>query len=100
LLKTIPDAPKNEVPIFLRPAHTFAVTPFPQGKPWYPPDYEGPKVQESWQRRYFRSIAHFREGFFQDPENVDGELKQRYERLRQRRAEFWKKFDSESNVNT
>ena|ERR1700753_3391768 len=99
LLKTIPDAPKNEVPIFLRPGHTFAVTPFAQGDPWYPPDYTGPKPEGNWANKYLKAIADFRERWAWSPEEGDDRLKQRYEKLEQRRANLWKQSASEPDVS-
>ena len=95
MLKTIPDAPENETPIFLRPGHTFAVTPFDQGVPWYPPGYTGPKVQESWSSKYLKAITDFKDRWSWTPEDMDDSLKQRYDNLKQRRADFWKQTSSE-----
>jgi NADH dehydrogenase (ubiquinone) 1 alpha subcomplex subunit 8 len=37
LVKIIPGAPTDEVPVHLRPKQVFAVVPFSQGTPWVPP---------------------------------------------------------------
>ena len=62
-MKEVPEAPKNEVPVWLRSQQTFARSPFSQGTPWYPPNYDGVRDKESWGVRVSKSTKNFREWY-------------------------------------
>ena len=52
LVKTIPDAPKDEVPIHLRDRHIFAVHPFSQGTPWIDPEAKTKMEAEQLKKKF------------------------------------------------